>query len=131
MKFKLLSLGLFSVSAVSPFLVSGFTQSAMACVAVDVNTQAQVAKDPGPQRNRVSQNLGPNCGRGRGGTAITRNRQTCIAPDGTCTQNRESEQNVDAIPDNRSNVRYPVVKFRINNQIRIRTPRVPSRRSGQ
>ncbi|WP_017317406.1 hypothetical protein [Mastigocladopsis repens] len=92
MKFKLLSLSLFSISAVSPFLIPALTPAAMAgCVAVD--TSVQVAVDRSRERsqtNEVSQNFDPNC---QGGRVRSRASQMCNS-DGKCEQYRRSEQNV-------------------------------------
>ncbi|MBW4499876.1 MAG: hypothetical protein KME57_09980 [Scytonema hyalinum WJT4-NPBG1] len=92
MKFKLLSLSLFSISAISPFLISSFTNQAMAgCVAVDVSTQVAVDRSSQRnQRNEVSQNFAPNCD---GGRVRSRASQYCNS-DGRCEQYRRSEQNV-------------------------------------
>jgi hypothetical protein len=100
MKFKLLSLSLFSISAVSSVFIPSLTHEAMAgCVAVD--TSVQVAVDRSRQRNQsneVSQNFDENC---QGGRVRSRASQVCNS-EGTCVQERRSEQNVTGNGNRRS-----------------------------
>ena len=126
MNFKILSLGLFSLSAISPMFVPAFTPSAMACVAVDVNTQVAVEDRNAPrgqQTNNATRNLGANCGNGRGGRVVTKSRQVCKSA--TCNQHRNSHQEVDGDSKYRSGIEYPTVEVDVNTQV---NPRVPSRR---
>ncbi|MGI2908519.1 hypothetical protein [Tolypothrix sp. VBCCA 56010] len=91
MNFKLLSLGVFSVVSVSPFLMPSFTPKAAAgCVAVDV--AAQVAVDGSrtrSQSNNVNQRFDPNCS---GGSVTSVGNQVCVST--KCEQRRTSNQSV-------------------------------------
>ncbi len=127
MNVKLFSLGLFSLSAIAPMFVPAFTPSAMACIGVDVNTQVAVEDKDSPrgrQTNNTSRNLGPNCGRGRGGRVVTKSRQVCNSD--TCNQTRNSHQNIDGDPNDRSGIRYPVIEVDVDTKV---NPRVRRRRS--
>ena len=95
MKSQLLSLGLFSISAVSSFFVPALTPSAMAgCVAVDTNVQvAVIERRRARQSNNVNQEFGPNCENSVGGVVRSSGTQVCRSAD--CTQKRTSDQYVD------------------------------------
>lgn len=124
MNFKVLTLGLFSLSAISPMFVPAFTPSAMACVAVDVNTQVAVEDKDAPrgeQNNNSTRKLGENCGKGRGGRVVNRTRQVCTS--GTCNQNRNVRQEVDGDPNDNSGIDYPVVEVDVDTQVNPRVPR--------
>lgn len=120
MKFKLLSLSLFSISAVSPFLIPSLTPEAMAgCVAVD--TSVQVAVDRSRQRsqtNDVSQNFGENC---QGGRVRSSARQVCVS-EGKCEQARTSEQNVTGDSNRRSRVNTPNIKVKVHVPVHVTKP---------
>lgn len=91
MNFKLLSLGIFSVVSVSPFLMPSFTPKAAAgCVAVDVGVQVAVdGSRRGSQSNNVGQRFDPNCS---GGSATSVGKQVCVST--KCEQRRTSDQYV-------------------------------------
>ena len=91
MNLKLLSLGIFSVVSVSPFLMPSFTPKAAAgCVAVDVGVQVAVdGSRRGSQSNNVNQRFEPNC---NGGSVTTVGKQVCVSS--SCEQRRTSDQYV-------------------------------------
>lgn len=119
MKFKLLSLSLFSLSAVSTFFLPSLTPSAMAgCVAVDVSTQ--VAVDGSRRRrqsNQANQQFGQNCN-GSGSTVTSVGNQVCVS-DGTCEQRRRSDQFVDGNSHNRSRVRTPNIGVNVHVPVHV------------
>ncbi|MBR8838631.1 MAG: hypothetical protein DSM106950_32680 [Stigonema ocellatum SAG 48.90 = DSM 106950] len=120
MKFKLLSLSLFSLSALSPIAISSLTHPAMAgCVAVDVGTQVAVDghKGRGNQTNNVNQNFGPNCRNSVGGTVTSVGNQVCHS--GTCAQSRTSNQYADGNPNYRTGVNTKNIGIRVNPQIHV------------
>lgn len=129
MKFKFLSLSLFSAAAISPFLIPSLTPSAQAgCVAVDVNTQVAVdGQRRGNQRNNVNQEFGPNCENSVGGVVRSRSTQVCVT-DGTCEQNRESNQFVDGDSNRQVPVRTRNIGIQVDVPVHIQKPKVPSRR---
>ncbi|MDJ0675818.1 MAG: hypothetical protein QNJ36_10630 [Calothrix sp. MO_167.B42] len=124
MKFKLLSLGLFSISAISPFFIPAFTPNAMAgCVAVDTNVQVGVTgRKPARQSNKVSQEFGPNCENSVGSSVRSSSSQFCRSEN--CTQKRTSDQYVDG--GRRVPVRTRNIPIKVNVQV---NPRVPSTRN--
>ncbi len=91
MNLKLLSLGIFSVVSVSPFLMPSFTPKAAAgCVAVDVGVQVAVdGSRRGSQSNNVNQRFDPNCS---GGSVTSVGKQVCVST--KCEQRRNSDQYV-------------------------------------
>jgi hypothetical protein len=91
MNLKLLSLGIFSVVSVSPFLMPSFTPKAEAgCVAVDVGVQVAVdGSRRGSQSNNVNQRFDPNCS---GGSVTSVGKQVCVST--KCEQTRNSNQSV-------------------------------------
>jgi hypothetical protein len=91
MNLKLLSLGIFSVVSVSPFLMPSFTPKAEAgCVAVDVGVQVAVdGSRTRSQSNNVNQRFDPNCS---GGSVTSVGKQTCVST--KCEQRRTSNQSV-------------------------------------
>lgn len=91
MNLKLLSLGIFSVVSVSPFLMPSFTPKASAgCVAVDVGVQVAVdGSRRGSQSNNVNQRFDPNCS---GGSVTSVGKQVCVSS--KCEQRRTSDQSV-------------------------------------
>jgi hypothetical protein len=117
--FKLLSLSLFSISAVSPFLIASFTPKAMAaCVAVD--TGVQVAVDRSRERrqtNDVSQNFDENCN----GSVRSRGTQVCNS-DGVCEQVRRSDQTVTGDSNRRS--RGPNIGVKVHVPVHVTKPDV-------
>lgn len=120
MKSKLLSLSLFSLSAVSTFVFPSLTTTAMAgCVAVDVSTQVAVSGSRRRQQsNDVNQDFGRNCN-GSGSSVTTVGNQLCVSG-GTCEQRRTSNQFVDGNPNNRSNVRTPNIGIRVGVPVHVR-----------
>jgi hypothetical protein len=120
MKFKLLSLSLFSLSAVSTFVLPSLTPSAMAgCVAVDVSTQVAVdGSRSRRQSNQVNQDFGRNCN-GSGSTVTTVGNQLCVSG-GTCEQRRTSNQYVDGNSNYRSNVRTPNIRVNVGVPVHVR-----------
>lgn len=120
MKFKLLSLSLFSLSAVSTFVLPSLTPSAMAgCVAVDVSTQVAVdGSNRRRQSNQANQEFGRNCN-GSGSTVTSVGNQVCVS-NGTCEQRRTSNQYVDGNPNNRHNVRTPNIGIRVGVPVHVR-----------
>ena len=122
MKFKLLSLSLFSITALSPFIVPSFIPSAKAgCIAVDVGTQVAVdGHRQGHQSNHTSQNFGANCNGTTGSKVTTVGTQTCVS--GSCSQRRSSNQFVDGDPNSRIGVRTPNIGIqRKNTSTRIQS----------
>jgi len=91
MNLKLLSLGIFSVVSVSPFLMPSFTPKAEAgCVAVDVGVQVAVdGSRTRSQSNNVNQRFDPNCS---GGSVTSVGKQVCVST--KCEQTRTSNQSV-------------------------------------
>lgn len=123
MNLKLLSLGLFSASAISPFLVPAFTPSAMACTAVDIGVQIAREDKRGVQENNVSQEFDPDCD---GGTVVNRSVQSCKS--GRCIQRRNSNQRVErGNSGRRSNIKRPKIGVKVNVPVRIQNPRAPKR----
>ncbi|MDJ0796607.1 MAG: hypothetical protein QNJ51_07175 [Calothrix sp. MO_167.B12] len=121
MKSKLLSLGLFSISAISPFLIPALTPSAMAgCVAVDTNVQVAVTeKKRAQQSNNVQQEFGPNCENSVGSSVRSSSSQVCRSAN--CRQKRTSDQYVDG------GRRVPVKTRNIPVKVDVRVnPVVPS-----
>lgn len=100
MNFKLLSVSLFSISAVSTILIPSLNHKAMAgCVAVDTSVQVAVDRSrTRSQGNNVSQNFEDNC---QGGRVRSRASQVCVS-EGRCEQYRRSEQNVTGDRNRRS-----------------------------
>ena len=121
MKFKLLSLSLFSLSAVSPLMIPSFTHPAMAgCVAVDVGTQVAVdGNRTGHQTNHTTQNFGPNCSNSRGGTVTTVGHQSCVSAN--CQQNRTSSQLVDG-DGNPIGVKTPNIGIQVHTPVHVYNP---------
>lgn len=122
MKFKLLSLGLLSFSALSPLLMSSFTPASAQCTAVD--TSVQVAVDRSRERtqvNEVSQNFDKNC---EGGRVRSRATQICNS-DGKCEQYRRSEQNVTGNGNRRS--RGPNIGVEVHVPVHVTKPSVGRR----
>lgn len=123
MNLKLLSLGLFSASAISPLFVPAFTPSAMACTAVDIGVQIAREDKRGVQENNVSQKFDPNCD---GGKVINRSIQKCYSE--RCIQRRNSRQEVRGGSDGRrSGVKRPKVGVRVHVPVRIQNPKAPKR----
>lgn len=114
MNLKLLSLGIFSVVSVSPFLVPSFTPKAEAgCVAVDV--AAQVAVDGSrtrSQSNNVSQRFDPNCS---GGSVTSVGNQVCVST--KCDQRRTSNQSVSG--SGRYNTGGRNIQIRVNPKVHV------------
>jgi hypothetical protein len=117
MNLKLLSLGVFSVVSVSPFLMPSFTPKAEAgCVAVDV--AAQVAVDGSrtrSQSNNVSQRFDPNCS---GGSVTSVGKQVCVST--KCEQRRTSNQYVGG--SNGYNTGGRNINIRVNPQVKVYNP---------
>ena len=123
MNFKLLSLGLFSASAISPLFVPAFTPSAMACTAVDVGVQVAREDKRGVQENNVSQEFDPDCD---GGSVRSRSFQTCKGE--RCVQKRNSEQRVErGDSGRRSGVKRPNIGVKVHVPVRIQNPKAPKR----
>ncbi|NWF58956.1 MAG: hypothetical protein HXY43_06515 [Fischerella sp.] len=123
MRFKLLSLGLFSVTAVSPFFMPSLTPSALAgCTAVDVSAQVSVDRSrEGNQSNQTNQNFGENCENSVGGTVTSVGTQTCVSG-GRCEQRRNSNQFVDGDPNSNVPVRTRNIGIKVNPQIHVPLP---------
>ncbi len=121
MKFKLLSLTLFSLSAVSPLMIPSLTHPAMAgCVAVDVGTQVAVdGNRKGNQTNHTTQNFGPNCTNSRGGSVTTVGQQNCVS--GSCEQRRTSSQYVDG-DGNPIGVKTPNIGIQVHTPVHVYNP---------
>ncbi|MDJ0737468.1 MAG: hypothetical protein QNJ47_25950 [Nostocaceae cyanobacterium] len=100
MKLKLLSLTLFSLSAVSPLFIPSLTPSAMAtgCVAASVGPQVSVrgSKTPAEQNNTVNQNIEEGC---LGNSAVCTGAQVFDGP-GSVVQNRKCSQTLKGNPNN-------------------------------
>lgn len=122
MKFKLLSLGLFSLSAVSPIIISSVTHPAMAgCVAVDVSTQVAVdGNRRGNQSNNTNQNFGPNCRNGNGGNVTTVGNQVCHSAN--CVQSRNSSQFADGDPNSSTGVNTPNIPIKVHVPVHVYDP---------
>ena len=121
MNFKLLSLGLFSASAISPFFIPAFTPSAMACTTVDIGVQVARERKRGVQENNVSQNIDPDCD---GGTVVNRSVQQCRSE--RCIQRRNSNQRIEAGDrGRRSKIKRPRVRVNVPVQVRIQEPKRP------
>ncbi len=125
MKFKLLSLGLFSISAISPFFIPAFTPSATAgCVAIDTNVQVGITgRKPARQSNKVSQNFGENCEKSVGSSVRSSSTQVCRSEN--CIQRRTSNQSVDG--GRYVGVRTKNIPIRVNVQVNPRVPRTRNR----
>ncbi len=123
MNVKLIYLGLFSASAISPFLIPAFTPSAMACTAVDVGVQIAREDKRGIQENNVSQKFDPDCD---GGRVVNRSVQKCRS--GRCIQRRNSEQEVRrSNHGRRSNIKRPKIGVKVHVPVRIQNPKAPRR----
>ncbi|MDJ0697020.1 hypothetical protein [Mastigocoleus sp. MO_188.B34] len=121
MNLKLLSLGLFSASAISPFFIPAFTPSAMACTAVDIGVQVARERKRGVQENNVTQEIDPNCD---GGSVVNRSVQRCRSE--RCIQRRNSNQRIEAGDrGRRSKIKRPRVKVKVPVQVRIQEPKRP------
>ncbi|RAM52060.1 hypothetical protein BLD44_027590 [Mastigocladus laminosus UU774] len=92
MSFKFLSLGLFSLTVVSPLFAPSFTRpaSAQGCVATDVSVQVGISgsRQPGQQNNNTDQRFGENC---QGNSVTNVGTQVQNGSDPT-QQNRNSTQ---------------------------------------
>ncbi|MBW4566584.1 MAG: hypothetical protein KME31_00780 [Tolypothrix carrinoi HA7290-LM1] len=117
MNSKLLSLGIFSVVSVSPFLMPSFTPKAAAgCVAVDV--AAQVAVDGSrtrSQSNNVSQRFDPNCS---GGSVTSVGNQVCVST--KCEQRRTSNQSVSGNGGYNTGGRN--INIKVNPRVKVYNP---------
>lgn len=121
MKFKLLSLTLFSLSAVSPIMLPSLSHPAMAgCVAVDVSTQVAVdGNRKGNQSNNVNQNFGANCRNG-GGTVTSVGNQLCHSTN--CVQKRNSSQFADGDPNSYTGVSTPNIPIKVSVPVHVYDP---------
>ncbi|MGJ5676286.1 MAG: hypothetical protein ACR9NN_22215 [Nostochopsis sp.] len=92
MNFKFLSLGLFSLTVVSPLFAPAFTRpaSALGCVATDVSIQVGISgsKAPAQQNNNADQQFGEEC---QGNSVTNTATQVQNGSDPT-QQNRNSTQ---------------------------------------
>jgi hypothetical protein len=122
MKFKLLSLSLFSLSAVSPLMIPSLTHPAVAgCVAVDVSTQVAVdGNRKGNQSNSVNQGFGPNCRNGNGGNVTSVGNQVCHST--SCAQSRHSSQYADGDPNNPTGVSTPNIPIQVHVPVHVYDP---------
>jgi hypothetical protein len=120
MKSKLLSLGLFSLTAVSPFFIPSLTPSASAgCIGVTAGTQIAISREAS-QSTRVNRQSSPGCS---GSTAVSTGKQVCIN-DGRCEQRRTVNQNFEG--GNRRG--YDPVKdinVDVNVPVHVKSPRAP------
>lgn len=125
MKFKLLSLGLFSLTALSSFFVPSLQNKALAgCNAIDVNVQVSIDNSPkGRQRNDVTQEFGDNCKGSVGSTAVSTSTQVCNSE--RCEQKRTSRQRVDGDPNRRVGVNTNNIGIKINVPVHVRKPKAP------
>jgi hypothetical protein len=125
MKFKLLSLGLFSISAVSSLFIPALTPSAMAgCVAVDTSVQVAVDdQERGQQSNRTNQEFGPECENSVGSSARSSATQVCNSSD--CKQRRTSDQYVDG--GRRVPVKTDNIGVQVHIPVHVKKPSVPGR----
>jgi hypothetical protein len=122
MKFKLLSLTLFSLSAVSPIMLPSLSHPAMAgCVAVDVSTQVAVdGNRKGNQSNNTNQNFGSNCRNGNGGNVTTVGNQVCHSTN--CVQRRNSSQFADGDPNSSTGVSTPNIPISVHVPVHVYDP---------
>jgi hypothetical protein len=125
MKFKLLSLSLFSISAVSPFFLPALTPSAMAgCVAVDTSVQVSIDnQERGRQSNRTKQEFGPNCENSVGSSVRSSATQVCNSS--SCVQRRTSDQYVDGgryVPVKTNNI-----GVQVHIPVHVKKPNIPGR----
>jgi hypothetical protein len=115
MKFRLLSLSLLSVSAISPFLVPSLTLKAQAlgCVATSVGVQVDISgsRTGGRQTNNASQKFGENCV----GNSSTNTSTQVHKGANSANQTRTSNQQLGSgrlgrpgVGDVRTNIHIPV-----------------------
>ncbi|MBW4627918.1 MAG: hypothetical protein KME49_21015 [Brasilonema octagenarum HA4186-MV1] len=122
MKSKLLSLGLFSLTAVSPFFIPSLTPSASAgCVGVTAGTQIAISREA-RQSTRVNRQSSPGCS---GSTSVSTGKQVCINNDGACEQRRTVNQNFEG--GNRRGGYDPVkdINVDVNVPVHVKSPRAP------
>lgn len=120
MKSKLLSLGLFSLTAVSPLFIPSLTPSASAgCVGVSAGTQISISREA-QQSTRVNREFSPNCS---GNSATSTATQVCVN-NGRCEQRRTVNQSIQG--GNRTG--YDPVKnieVDVNVPVHVKSPRSP------
>lgn len=120
MKSKLLSLSLFSLTAVSPFFIPSLTPSASAgCIGVTAGTQIAISREAS-QSTRVNRQSSPGCS---GSSAVSTGKQVCIS-DGRCEQTRNVNQKFEG--GNRRGY-DPVKDINVdaNIPVHVKTPRAP------
>ncbi|ARV59347.1 hypothetical protein BZZ01_12545 [Nostocales cyanobacterium HT-58-2] len=121
MKSKLLSLSLFSLTAVSPFFIPSFTPSASAgCIGVSAGTQIAISREA-DQSTRVNRESAPGCS---GSSAVSTGTQVCVNQGGACEQRRTVNQKFEG-----SNRRGfdPVkdINVDVNVPVHVKSPRAP------
>lgn len=120
MKFKLLSLGLLSISALLPFAPTLTPAASAQCVMADISTQVAIhgSKEKAQQSNEVDQQSEGEC---VGNSIVHADTQTAITP-GRATQTRTSNQRISGGQGNGTGVGMPPVKVKVYVPVDVYSP---------
>ena len=118
MKFKICSLGLFSLASLLT-LMPTLTPGVNACAIVDATTQVGIyGSEPGVQENNVNTGHDDNC---LGNAAVGTNTQVGISP-GQVNQSNEADYFVGGGGYNDTGVNSPVIEVTPDTQIQLHSP---------
>ncbi|MBE9168830.1 hypothetical protein IQ238_15370 [Pleurocapsales cyanobacterium LEGE 06147] len=119
MRFPLLSLSLFSLSAVLP-LVPSVTPSANACAIVDATTQVAIHGSPNPaqQKNNVTMGHDDNC---FNNNIVNTTTQLGISP-GEVQQTHQGDYFVGGGNLNNTGFTTPVIQVPVGTQVDVYSP---------
>lgn len=121
MKSKLLSLSLFSLTAISPFFIPSLTPSASAgCVGVSAGAQVAIDSNRtgGRQSTNVNREFGRNC---NGNSATSTATQVCFS-NGTCEQRRTVNQRIEG-GSNHTGIKTPNIQVDVNPSVHVPLPK--------
>ncbi len=117
MKFKICSLGLFSLASLLP-LIPALTPAVNACAIVDATTQVGIyGSQPGVQENNVNTGHDANC---LGNAAVGTTTQVGISP-GQVNQTNEADYFVGG-GDQDTGLTSPVIEVTPETQIQLHSP---------
>lgn len=119
MKFSIYSLGLFSVTALLPF-IPGTTPSANACAIVDATTQVAIhgSDTPALQQNNVNSGFGENC---LGNSAVGSTTQVGVGTNPP-QQTSQSDYYVGGGDLNNTGLTSPNIEVTPQTQLDIKSP---------
>ena len=118
MKFKICSLGLFSLASLLP-LIPALTPAVNACAIVDATTQVGIyGSQPGVQENNVNTGHDGNC---LGNAAVGTTTQVGIDQNGT-DQTNESDYFVGGGEYNDTGLTSPYIEVTPETQIQLHSP---------